>query len=79
MAFGHEIGIGIEEATHTHVPTEVTIKHLGNNEELDKIYTRYNTSIAIDTKGRIFMWGEDSFNMRLRKPKYFYTIQNGVK
>lgn len=25
------------------------------------------------------MWGEDSFNMRLRKPKYFYTIQNGVK
>jgi hypothetical protein len=35
--------------------------------------------MAADETGRIFMWGEDASNLRLRKPKYLYTFTAGVK
>ena len=80
MAFGNEIGIGVDGIKHTHIPTEVTIKQLPNNHDLEIVYAKYNTSVAIDKSGRVFMWGEDSFNMRLRKPKIFTTFdKTGVR
>jgi alpha-tubulin suppressor-like RCC1 family protein len=45
------------------------------NEDLKFVYAKYNTNIAVDLRGRLFMWGENSNNMRLRKPKLFYSFQ----
>ena len=45
-----------------------------NLEELKFIHAKYNTNVAIDGRGRVFMWGEDTSNLRLRKPKKFYTF-----
>jgi hypothetical protein len=50
-----------------------------NNEDLQEIYVRYNTSVAIDKNGSLYMWGEDTFNMRLRKPKLFYKFHAPIE
>jgi alpha-tubulin suppressor-like RCC1 family protein len=47
--------------------------------DLSFIYARYNTTLLVDIKGRVFMWGESSYNLRLRKPKLFHVFTNGVK
>jgi alpha-tubulin suppressor-like RCC1 family protein len=38
------------------------------------IYAKYNTTLAIDSRNRVFIWGEDSNGLRLRKPKIFHTF-----
>lgn len=74
-AFGLDAGVGIDEQASTHEPSEIKIHKLGEkNEELKFMFTRYNTNIAVDMKSRMFIWGEDSNNMRLRKPKLFYAF-----
>jgi alpha-tubulin suppressor-like RCC1 family protein len=50
-----------------------------HNEDLLFIYTRYNTNIAVERKGKVFMWGEDSNNLRLRKPKLFYVSNKSIR
>ena len=77
-SFGIEVGVGVEGIEgSTYSPTEVKIKKLGANlEELKYIYAKYNTNVAIDNKGRVFMWGENTSNLRLRKPKLFYQFSN---
>lgn len=78
MAFGMENGIGIDGCTSTHVPTEIIIPKLRDNENLDFIYSRYDTNVAVDTKNKLFIWGEDTNNLRLRKPKLFYIFPRKV-
>lgn len=75
-SFGIEVGVGIEGVEgSTFLPTEVIIKKLGPNlEDLRYIYAKYNTNVAIDCRGRVFMWGENTSNLRLRKPKLFYQF-----
>ena len=74
-AFGLDAGIGVEEVSTTHLPTEIKNKKLGdNNDDLKFVIARYNTNIAVDTRGRMFMWGENSNNLRIRKPKLFYVL-----
>jgi len=72
-AFGHQDGLSTESSTH--VPTLVTINKLGEtNADLKFIHVRYNTSIAVDRLGRIFMWGENTSSLKMRKPKLFYVF-----
>jgi alpha-tubulin suppressor-like RCC1 family protein len=81
-SFGIEVGVGVEGVEgSTYQPVEVKISKLGPNlEELRFIYAKYNTNVAIDSRGRVFMWGEDTSNLRLRKPKTFYQIpQKGIE
>jgi len=33
----------------------------------------------VDKQGRLFLWGENSQNLRIRKPKLFATFPPGVK
>ena len=75
-SFGIEVGVGVEGVEgSTFFPTEVKIKKLGPNlEDLRYIYAKYNTNVAIDSKARVFMWGENTSNLRLRKPKMFYQF-----
>ena len=47
LAIGHEYGIGEKNTSHSFAPVEVKIKRLADNTHLDKIYSRYNTSVAI--------------------------------
>jgi alpha-tubulin suppressor-like RCC1 family protein len=47
--------------------------------ELKFIYARYNTNIAVDKNQRIFMWGENTNNLRLRKPKLFFMMSKKVE
>lgn len=79
-AFGHEAGVGIDEQESTHLPSLIKIPKLGdNNDDLKFVYAKYNTNIAVDIRGRMFMWGENSNNMKLRKPKLFYAFpQKGI-
>ena len=80
LAFGLENGIGVDGVASSHIPTEIVIPKLrSNNEELDYIYTRYNTNVAVDRKNRVFMWGEDTNNLRLRKPKLFFVFPSTIK
>ncbi len=79
MAFGLENGIGIDGVTSTHIPTEIIIPKIKNqNEDLDYIYSRYNSNVAVDKKNRIFIWGEDTSNLKLRKPKLFYIFPRKI-
>lgn len=74
-AFGLDAGVGIDEQESTHIPSLINISKLGeNNDDLKFVIAKYNTNIAVDTKGRMFMWGENSNNMRLRKPKLFHSF-----
>jgi alpha-tubulin suppressor-like RCC1 family protein len=74
-AFGLDAGVGIDEQESTHVPSLIKIPKLGEfNEDLKFVFSRYNTNVAVDIRGRIFMWGENSNNMKLRKPKLFYAF-----
>ena len=74
-AFGLDSGIGVDGQESTHLPVEIKIPKLGSdNRDLKFIYTRYNTNVAVDVNARVFMWGENTSNLRLRKPKLFYTF-----
>ena len=79
-AFGLDSGVGIDEQESTHVPSLIELPKLGvNNEDLKFVYAKNNTNVAVDVRGRIFMWGENSNNMKLRKPKLFYAFpQKGI-
>ena len=35
--------------------------------------------MAVDNKGRLFIWGEDTNNLRLRKPKLFFSFPKKIK
>ena len=78
-AFGHEISLVGNESTHSHIPLQIVIQKAKEHDVLDKIYAKNNTSMAIYRSGKTFMWGENSFNMRLRKPKAFHHFKGGVK
>ncbi len=79
-AFGSEIGIGIDGKESTHLPVEIKIPKLGSdNSDLKFIFSRYNTNIAIDFNARVFMWGETTSNLRLKKPKLFFSLNVPVK
>lgn len=80
MGFGLENGVGVDGVTTTNIPVEIIIpKMRKNNEELSFIYSRYNTNVAVDKKNRVYMWGEDTNNLRLRKPKLFYVFHSRIK
>lgn len=80
MSFGLENGVGVDGVTTTNIPVEIIIpKMRKNNEELSFIYSRYNTNVAVDKKNRVYMWGEDTNNLRLRKPKLFYVFHSRIK
>jgi hypothetical protein len=74
-AFGLDLGIGVEGQESTHLPIEIKIPKLGiDNRDLKFVFTRYNTNVAVDVNARVFMWGENTSNLRLRKPKLFYSF-----
>lgn len=74
-AFGLDLGIGVDGQESTHLPVEIKIPKLGiDNRDLKFIFTRYNTNVAVDVNARVFMWGENTSNLRLRKPKLFYSF-----
>lgn len=43
------------------------------------VYSRYNTNLVIDHESNVFMWGEDQHNMKLRRPKHFYSFKEGLR
>jgi len=74
-AFGLDLGIGVDGQESTHLPIEIKIPKLGiDNRDLKFVFTRYNTNVAVDVNARVFMWGENTSNLRLRKPKLFYSF-----
>jgi hypothetical protein len=74
-AFGLDLGIGVDGQETTHLPVEIKIPKLGiDNRDLKFVFTRYNTNVAVDVNARVFMWGENTSNLRLRKPKLFYSF-----
>lgn len=75
FAFGLDLGIGVDGQESSHLPVEIKIPKLGiDNRDLKFIFTRYNTNVAVDLNSRVFMWGENTSNLRLRKPKLFYSF-----
>ena len=75
FAFGLDLGIGVDGQESSHLPVEIKIPKLGiDNRDLKFIFTRYNTNVAVDVNSRVFMWGENTSNLRLRKPKLFYSF-----
>jgi alpha-tubulin suppressor-like RCC1 family protein len=80
FAFGVDLGIGVDGQVSTHLPVEIMIPKLGiDNRDLKFIFTRYNTNVAVDINARVFMWGENTSNLRLRKPKLFYSFPSSHK
>lgn len=78
-AFGEDVGVGIDKVPTCYVPQLVQIKEIEDYEDISTIYTRYNTNVAVDKKGRLFMWGEDSSNFRLSEVQLFHTFNDKVK
>lgn len=78
--FGHENGIGVHDQTnHTHVPVKITIDKVKETEQIDHVYAKNSTSLAVYKSGKVYMWGENSFNMRMRKPKLFHHFLGGLR
>ena len=78
LAFGLENGMGIDGCATTHEPQEVRIPQLRET-ELDFVVCKYNTNIAVDCKNRLFVWGEDLNNVRLRKPRLVHQFASRVR
>lgn len=80
MAFGLENGIGVDGQTSTHVPQQIIFPKIRNlSLDLDILYSRYNSNIIVDKRNRVFVWGEDTSNLKLRKPKLLYVFHKKVK
>ena len=80
FASGLDLGIGVDGQDSTHLPVEIKIPKLGiENRDFKFIFTRYNTNVAVDVNARVFMWGENTSNLRLRKPKLFYSFPSSHK
>ena len=79
LTFGLENGMGVDGVTSTHVPQQINFLKIRNlTTDLSLLYCRYNSNILVDRRNRVFIWGEDISNLKLRKPKLLYIFPKKV-
>lgn len=88
VVFGHEMGIPqnengigakVNQKNHQYIPVEIKLpKKLESVKSIDIIYSRYNTSLIIDKKHQMFIWGEDANGLRQKKIKLLHKFQKTI-
>jgi len=79
MVSGHEVGIGIYGMGHQYEMQELQINKVQDlSKDLLLVCARYNRTAIVTKDGRVYLWGENAQNLRLRKPKLFHVFSGGV-